>query len=1065
MSPSDPATPDSSGDPAGRRDATRRRRAVGALAALLAVAVAVPVGVQLSSPERRQPESETKKQVGQGPVAARNALRLAKQTGKPVEVVADRTESRTVWAQPDGRLKANVHSQPVRAKVDGQWRAIDTDLRPVKGGFAPKAVNGGLVFSAGSRASDRPARVANRRALTSGPAAPLWTELVRLNTGGREVVVSWPGELPAPVIDGPRALYENVRPGIDLLMTAQDGGYSHLLVVKDRKASADPLLKSLNYRLAGPGLTFRLDPKSGAVSARDAKGKEVAGAPSPLMWDSSGRVATTDGKPALAPSAVAGKHPSLGLAGLAGAEGAHLAVAKAKLTSGTLSLKADEKLLNAPDTKYPVFVDPSFKGHKSGWAHLYKTAGDSSFWNGQNFNAGGTNEARVGYESTTGGTSRAIFNFDFGSTLHGAGISDARVRALQTYSWSCGSRAMDIYSTPWVSSTNTWNNTSGWWGKKVASESAGYGYNSTCPDNWVAPVVKDLIQEAANNRWGAVSLGFRAASESDPYYWKKFMANGETAPYLEITYNRRPDVPVAANMTTSPGGACLTQAPVTSIGKTDVEFQVKGSDPDGNLKEIQIEIWGSDGSHPTPTVNLPVNSDGRVTHRVTWDKFASGRTYYWLARAFDYDGWMSPGSGPLDSGGGGWCTFTVDHTAPASPAVRSVHFPQPGPDGSEWSLEPAGTDNQWVEFLGNGTKAEDIREYQWSLNRPLYDQKTSPWSADLASIKLKVDTAGPNVLYVRTVSKAGNVSAPTTYLFYVRPRPGQDKPGDVTGDGLPDILGIDAKGNLRTYAGDAVGDTDAWLPGALDDGKPVADGYWQDASGKAALISHATDWFPGDGLTDLVARMPDGKLYVYPGDGNGRFEVAQRMEILLPTGAPDPATLTQLVVTEDVTGDGMPDAFARAGDAFWAFSGYSGGVFAEARLMSATGWTRRDIIGVRDVSGDKIPDLLFRDDVDPNRGLALRKGKPGTNGGVDLASLATAGAALDAKDYTYGGTGWGRVEFPMIHGTPDATGDGIPDFWVVRKDGVQLLYKGGSATHDWPSGADEDAWNTFKGIG
>ncbi|MEU1863549.1 hypothetical protein [Streptomyces gardneri] len=156
-----------------------------------------------------------------------------------------------------------------------------------------------------------------------------------------------------------------------------------------------------------------------------------------------------------------------------------------------------------------------------------------------------------------------------------------------------------------------------------------------------------------------------------------------------------------------------------------------------------------------------------------------------------------------------------------------------------------------------------------------YDQKTWVWNTELAlgSINLKVDIAGPNVLYVRTVNKAGNISAPTTYLFYVRPRPGVDKPGDVTGDGFPDILAIDGAGNLRTYAGDATGDTDAWLPGAVDGDKPVAGGYWKDASGKPALISHSTDWFPGDGITDLIARMPDGKLYVYPGDGAGRFDM------------------------------------------------------------------------------------------------------------------------------------------------------------------------------------------------
>ncbi|MFF5447157.1 hypothetical protein [Streptomyces sp. NPDC012888] len=266
-------------------------------------------------------------------------------------------------------------------------------------------MNGRLVFSGCSgNTAPRAARAEARTALTTAGPAPGWTELVRLGTDGHDMTVSWPGPLPEPVIDGPRALYENVRPGIDLVMTAQDGGYGHLLVVKDKKAAADPLLKKINYRLASPNLSFQLDAASGALSARDADGQEIAGAPSPLMWDSSGKVATTDGLPAWRPSAAAARHATLRLPGLAGAEGARLAVTEAELADGTLALKPDRGLLESPDTVYPVFVDPSFKGRKYSWSLLYKTEGNSSFYNGQNFNAGGTNEARVGYESTSGGT-------------------------------------------------------------------------------------------------------------------------------------------------------------------------------------------------------------------------------------------------------------------------------------------------------------------------------------------------------------------------------------------------------------------------------------------------------------------------------------------------------------------------------------------------------------------------------------------------------------------------------------------------------------------------------------
>ncbi|MFD9410176.1 VCBS repeat-containing protein [Streptomyces sp. NPDC059989] len=1044
----------------------KRRRTLGGLAALLAVAVALPVGVHVAGGDKPQARSDEG-----APVAEPEARRLAEESGKEVEVTAARSANTSTWARPDGTFRKQIFSSAVRAKVGGQWKPIDTDLERVEGGFAAKAVNGRVFFSGGSRqqaagGGERSSRSVTRVALRRDTPGEVWTDLVRLNTDGHDMVVSWPGALPEPVIDGPRALYENVRPGIDLVMTAQDGGYSHLLVVKDKQASADPLLGQLKYRLASPDLTFHLDGVSGAVSAKDDKGAEVAGSPTPMMWDSSGKVAGTDGEPDWKPGDIAKQHPTLGLAGLAGAEGARLKPAKAALADGLLSLTPDASLLNAPETVYPVFIDPSFKGHKNSWTLLYKTEGNSSFFNGQNYNASGTNEARVGYESTTGGTSRSIFNFDFGSELHGAGIISANVRALQTYSWSCDQKRMNVFSTPYINSSSTWNNTSGYWSWLVSHEMAGYGYNSSCPDNWIAPSIKDLVAHAAGNGWGALSLGFASDNESESYYWKKFIANGETSPYIEVTYNTPPDTPVAANMQSFPGGPCLTSSPGTSIGKTNVTFQVKGVDRDGNLKQVQIEVWNAATGAKVHDEWLWPNSDGFVTKELGFDLFASGQKYYWLSRTTDWDGWWSPGSGPADSGGGGWCTFTVDHTVPPSPAVSSWHFPSPGPDGSEWSQYPASSKDQYMDFRGNGTKAEDIREYQWSLNRPIFDQKAWPYKEDLASIPLQVDTAGPNVMYVRTVNKAGNVSAPTEYLFYVRPRPGLDKPGDATGDGFPDIFAIDKGGNLRTYGGDANGDTDAYIPGAVENGKTIAPGYWKDAaSGKSALIGHSTDWFPGDGMTDLIARMPDGKLYVYPGTGTGQFDVGRRIEILLPAGAPDPATFKQIVVSEDVDGDGMADMFALTADGFWAFSGYTGASFLTQKKLAGAVWDARDLVGVRDISGDKIPDLLFRDNSNPDRGLILRKGKAGANGGADLMSLASAANSQGGQDYTYATTGWGRAARPMLLGTPDATGDGIPDVWAVDANGNEYLFKGGATTLGSVSGIDEDAWNTFLTIG
>lgn len=217
------------------------------------------------------------------------------------------------------------------------------------------------------------------------------------------------------------------------------------------------------------------------------------------------------------------------------------------------------------------------------------------------------------------------------------------------------------------------------------------------------------------------------------------------------------------------------------------------------------------------------------------------------------------------------------------------------------------------------------------------------------------------------------------------------------------------------------------MPAATDNGKAAPPGYWKDpATGKPALIGHSNDWFPGDGVTDLIARTPDGKLYVYQSDGNGRFDISRRMEILLPAGAPDPGH------AHPARGHPGRQRRRQRGhlrnrrrrilDLHRIQRGQHHRSRADVRHWLDRARHRRRLGRVRRQG----PNLLFRDDNAPNRGLALRKGKPGANGGADLSSLTTAGASNGAQDYTYGTSGWDKATWPLVHGTPDVNGDGIP---------------------------------------
>ncbi|WP_373429335.1 FG-GAP repeat domain-containing protein [Streptomyces sp. V4I23] len=510
----------------------------------------------------------------------------------------------------------------------------------------------------------------------------------------------------------------------------------------------------------------------------------------------------------------------------------------------------------------------------------------------------------------------------------------------------------------------------------------------------------------------------------------------------------------------------VSLAGYASVSKSDLTFAAHSSDPDDapgylDLKYLHFAVWQSGSSTRIYDGNRPVDSLGNASITLdggdgTSTNFYNGKTYFWAVRAIDSTGAASAYAPPglLN------CGFIYDASAPNSPKVTSTKFPEDDGTGEIWSDAKFGTAGAFT-FSADGST--DTVKYSYSFNSLEYGNSVSVSAGASATVTLKPPTAALNVLYVKAVDSAGNSSpTPTKYLFYVSPRDTGDGPGDLTGDAYPDLLAVDGAGNLRSYASDK-GNVNIHAPGAHDNNRPVADSYWAEA-GKAALISHATDWYPGDGITDVLARMPDGKLYLYPGDGYGSVDVSARLEVLLPEGAPAPSALTQIAATEDITGDGKPDAVALVGQQLWAFTGYTGASFRTAQLIGLSGWANYDVISARDISGDGIADLLMRGP-DTDRGLLLRKGKPAPGGGVDFASFASATSGAGGAEVVYGTSGWGRGAFPMLQGTPDADGDTIPDFWAVTTGGALYFYPGKATTHGTRFTAGESGWAALKTLG
>ena len=124
-------------------------------------------------------------------------------------------------------------------------------------------------------------------------------------------------------------------------------------------------------------------------------------------------------------------------------------------------------------------------------------------------------------------------------------------------------------------------------------------------------------------------------------------------------------------------------------------------------------------------------------------------------------------------------------------------------------------------------------------------------------------------------------------------------PGDWTGDGKDDLLARKPDGTLFLYRGNGAG---GWTTGL---GEQIGSYF-----NMFDIIVAPGDW-SGDGKADLLARKPDGTLFLYRGDGAGSWLAGVGEGTQIGSGFD---MFDALVAPGDWTGDGKADLLARKND-------------------------------------------------------------------------------------------------------------------------------------------------------
>ncbi|MEU0855772.1 DNRLRE domain-containing protein [Streptomyces griseofuscus] len=539
--------------------------------------------------------------------AAQTAARMQ---DRRVEVLQMRTETDTVFANPDGTLTRESAAAPVRMVKDGRWVDVDVDFeRAADGGVVAKAHPEGLRLAGGG---GTPARSLKRAAATPRDEA---RDLITLGSGDEKIALQWKGGLPAPRLSSNTATYEDAVPGGDLVVEATRTGFEQYLTLRRAPQGGAPLVLPI---VLPEGMTARAG-SGGGVDFVDGSGETVAVMPAPMMWDDQ-----VDQR--------SGEHVN------------RKEVAMEVTQSGDtaqLTLRPDAEWLADPRTRYPVTVDPA--------TDALDVLFDTFVQGGDTTDQSANTDLKIGWpgdqEGNTKRVARSFLTFrtaNFADAL----VSKAALKLWNYHSWSCEKRGWEVWAAGAADKNTRWTKQPPMAEKAASSTET---RSAACGDEgWVTADITKLAQTWSSAKAETGSVALKAADESDTYGWKRFhsanAADGKKIPTLEVTYNYRP----YNGLNLQAGAPFISSGGIFKVNTTTPVLRFSTVDTNGEDEVTgTYEITDTATGQVVATVNaapVPANSTSQV--KVPAGKLVTGRTYSFRTTSYDgthyANGWSDP---------------------------------------------------------------------------------------------------------------------------------------------------------------------------------------------------------------------------------------------------------------------------------------------------------------------------------------------------------------------------------------------------------------------------------------